>query len=350
MVIVIPAYQPDTRVLNLIDDIQQKSNFEILLVNDGSSERCKHIFDQAIEKGCTVLTHELNMGKGAALKTAFHYLWKINFQDGFVCADCDGQHSWEDIKKLAESVSFYPCSIILGCRKFVGNVPMKSRLGNTITKIIFSMISGTKITDTQTGLRGFSHTMLPWLLQLEGNRYEYEMNQLLEAKKSGYGFHCIPINTIYEHNNTGSHFRPIADSFRIFLPILKFSISSITCGAIDFGLLFLLNGIMDHLLYAVVITRIISSLCNYLMNKYLVFHTNHSKKTTSFLQYFILAAVILGCNYILLSFLHVTAGIPLLLSKLLTEGILFLISFHVQNKVIFKKTHIIRWNCNSDYE
>ena len=337
MKIIIPAYQPDTRMLKLINDIQANSNYQIIIINDGSDAKCSSIFEKAIDLGCTVITHEINQGKGAAMKAAFTHLQKNNCSEGFICADCDGQHAWSDIKKLADIIPEYPSSIVLGCRKFVGKVPFKSMFGNKITRTIFTLITGNKISDTQTGLRGFSAPMLPWLMQLHGNRYEYEMSQLLDAKKSGYDFLCIPIETIYENNNEGSHFHPIRDSIRVYTPILKFSMSSIACGVLDFALLFLLKSISDNLFYAVVGARIISSLCNYFLNKHLVFGAKTSKKLSSFVQYYLLVIVILALNYLLMSFLNETLLLPLLLSKLLTEGILFGISYTAQHKLIFKK-------------
>ncbi len=337
MKIIIPAYQPDTRMLKLIQEIQSNSDYEIIIVNDGSDEKCLPIFEKASETGCTVLSHEINQGKGSALKTAFTFLLSQKDADGFVCADCDGQHTWADIKQLAEALASHPASILLGCRKFIGRVPLKSMFGNKITKAIFTLITGTKIRDTQTGLRAFSSPMLPWLIRLHGHRYEYEMNQLLEAKKAGYFFYSIPIETIYENHNKSSHFNPVMDSIRVYLPILKFSMSSITCGVIDFVLLFLLKFLTNNLLFAVAGARIVSSLCNYALNRNLVFAVKSGRKFTALIEYYLLVIIILSLNYILISFFHETLTIPLLLSKILTEVSLFGLSYTVQNKVIFKK-------------
>lgn len=337
MKIIIPAYEPDIRMLQLIHDIQSNSNYEIIIVNDGSLEKGKPIFEKAYEAGCIILTHQVNQGKGFALKTAFNYLQDNDNTEGFICADCDGQHTWTDIQRIAEAIPNYPSSIVLGCRKFVGKVPLKSMFGNRITRSIFTLITGNKITDTQTGLRGFSASMLPWLVKLKGNRYEYEMNQLLDAKKAGYSFYCIPIETIYENNNEGSHFHPIRDSIRVYLPILKFSLSSIVCGVIDFGLLFLIKCITGNLFFGVVGARIISSLLNYLLNKHLVFEEKSVKKLASLSKYYILVIIILFLNYLLISFLNETIHIPLFFSKVLTEGILFGLSYTIQHKFVFKK-------------
>ncbi len=337
MKIIIPAYQPDERMIKLIKEIKENSDYDILLVDDGSAACCS-LFEQARILGCTVLVHSSNEGKGAALKTAFSYLLENKCCEAMICADCDGQHTWKDIQSIAQALPLHPNSILLGSRQFVGKVPFKSRFGNAFTRLVFSCVAGgNKITDTQTGLRGFSPNMLPWLIGLDGSRYEYEMNQLLWAKKAGYDFCCIPIETIYENNNKGSHFHPIRDSIRVYYPIVKFSASSTICGLIDFLLLFLLKGLTDNLLFSVILSRMISSLCNYLINKHLVFASKKGGKILSLLQYYILAVVILSCNYLLLSLLNERVGIPLFFSKLITEISLFAVSYTVQRKVIFKK-------------
>ena len=340
MRIIIPAYDPDQRLIALIHNIQDNCNYNILIVNDGSAPSCNEIFEQAANLGCTVLVHEHNQGKGAALKTAFTYLLNNDPKDAVVCADCDGQHTWQDILKIASNISLHPSSILLGCREFVGKVPARSMLGNKITSFVYSLIAKGKISDTQTGLRGFSAPMLPWLVTLKGNHYEYEMNQLLEAKAADYGLHCIPIETIYENNNETSHFNPIKDSIRIYLPIMKFMLSSIGCGIIDFIALFILNSFTHNLLLSVVIARVISSLCNYFINRTLVFRSQKSSQLASIIQYYALAVVILGCNYSLISLLVNVVGLPLVISKLITECVLYLFSYAIQHKVIFKvKNH-----------
>jgi len=339
MKIIIPAYQPDEQVLKLIKNIKENSDYDIILIDDGSDFKCKHIFDDAKAYGCMLLTHKVNIGKGAALKTAFQYLLEHNNIDAFICADCDGQHTWEDIQKLAFELPSNPNSILLGCRKFMGSVPLRSMFGNKLTSAIFSLITGNKINDTQTGLRGFSASMLPWLIQLKGNRYEYEMNQLLEAKTAGYQFHYIIIETIYENKNKGSHFNPIKDSIRIYLPIIKFSISSILCALLDFVMLLIFKHLSDNLFFSVVAARIVSSICNYLMNKHLVFNARSKKKATTLLQYYILTVFILACNYIILSFLNEKLGISLVYSKIITEALLFVVSYTLQRKIIFKKSN-----------
>ena len=333
MIIVIPAYEPTGRLLQLIDDIQRNNLFHIVLINDGSSQSCKAVFENAQQKGCIVLNHEENLGKGAALKTAFTYILNhFPSEDGVVCADCDGQHHWLDIKAVAEEIQSHPNSIVLGSREFIGTIPFKSFIGNMLTKSIFSIVSGHQIADTQTGLRGFSLTMLPWLISVPGTRYEYEMNQLLEVKSTDFTIHSIPIQTIYENNNKGSHFRPIVDSIRIYKPLVKFGLSSLTCGILDFILFFLVNWLTNNLLLSVISARILSSLCNYFINRYAVFKAKPTSKK-SIIKYYCLALFILTANYLLLE--GFTTLLPLFLSKILTEILLFCVSYYVQRKFIF---------------
>lgn len=336
MKIIIPAYEPDKKLLMLIKDIKENSDYDIIIVDDGSSNIYNFIFIKAKLDGCTVLTHKTNLGKGAALKTAFNYLLQENTEeDGVVCADCDGQHTWQDIKKIAESITWHKNTLLLGCREFTGSIPLRSLIGNKITKYIFSFASGCKIADTQTGLRGFSIEMLPWLIQVKGNRYEYEMNQLLEAKSSGYNLYSIPIKTIYENNNIRSHFRPVRDSIKIYLPILKFSLSSVSCGIIDFISLFLFNWLTHNLFISVISARVISSSCNYLLNKNIVFKAKNQLHTKAAIKYYILVIIILSCNYLILDFFTNILNLSLFYSKILTECILFFISYYTQKRYIF---------------
>ncbi len=338
MKIIIPAYEPDHKLLSLIKDIKNHVSYEIVLVNDGSSKHCSSIFQNALDAGCTVLHHAHNEGKGAALKTAFSYAIEHHEKEGVICADCDGQHTWQDIKKIADAIPFHDSSIILGCREFEGNVPLKSLIGNKLTRVIFTGLIGSKVTDTQTGLRGFSANMLQWLIHVKGSRFEYEMNQLLQAKAAGYHFFSIPIQTIYDNRNKGTHFQPILDSIRIYLPIIKFSLSSFASGILDFILVLVFQSITNQLLLSVIGARVLSSLCNYFLNKKIVFQAKG--KAIAFLKYCVLAGIILFCNYIFIYFFIHSINLSLVFAKIITEVILFLLSFTIQQKLIFHKRQI----------
>lgn len=340
MTVLIPAYEPDQRLLSLIANLKAVFNFKIVVVDDGSGEAYRDIFDSARAVGCTVLTHDTNLGKGRALKTGFSYLKENGEGEGVVCADSDGQHLPSDIKRIADAVAEHQNEIVLGCRHFTGEVPLRSRFGNDTTRWVYMLTTGHRIQDTQTGLRGFSATMLDWLCRIPGERFEYEMNMLLKAQKDGYLLHEVSIDTVYLENNKSSHFRPIADSAKIYAPILKFCSSSILSGVLDFVLVMLLQLLTGKLLFSVVGARLCSSIFNYSMNQRFVFGNkdNKEKQTvrSSAPKYFALVVLIMLLNYGLMYILHESLSVPLVVAKLLTEAILFAFSYWSQRTFIFQ--------------
>jgi glycosyltransferase involved in cell wall biosynthesis len=335
MVILIPAYEPDKRLLELIHEIKKNCPFHIVVVDDGSGNAYKEIFQWVKNQGCTVLAHKKNMGKGQALKTGFGYIKLTGENEGVVCADSDGQHLPADIMKIAREVERHRNHIVLGCRHFTGKVPLRSRFGNWVTRFVFAFSTGSKIYDTQTGLRGYSADMLDWLCSISGQRFEYEMNMLLEASREGYSFYSVDIDTVY-HKNHSSHFRTIADSARVYFPILKFSGASIMSALLDFGILAAVYSLTSNLLLAVIFARILSSAFNYTVNRTFVFKAGMSVMLKKSLpRYYTLAAVILLFNYCLMNLFNIQLGIPLLCAKLLTETTLYLFSFWSQRKFVF---------------
>jgi glycosyltransferase involved in cell wall biosynthesis len=206
-------------MLTLILELQAKTNYKILIIDDGSGENYQNLFTQSRTYGCTVLHHNKNLGKGAALKTGYNYLLSESTPDKVICVDSDGQHHVVDIIKVANAIDENVTEMVLGVRQFTGKVPFKSRFGNTISAFFFRLATGITINDTQTGLRAYPYELLSWLCSVDGNRFEYELNLLLSAKKSGIGIKQIPITTIYDNNNKGTHFRPIQDSIRIISAI-----------------------------------------------------------------------------------------------------------------------------------
>lgn len=335
MTILIPAYEPTWKLIQLIDELIVTTNFKIVVVDDGSGYKYKNIFLNAKERGCTVLLHVSNLGKGEALKTGFTFIQQTNEKEGVVSVDCDGQHLPKDIISVAKSVIDHPNKIVLGCRNFVGKVPMKSLVGNTLTKYFFRLLSGITISDTQTGLRGFSLEIMDWLCQVNGSRFEYEMNMLLEASRDGLELFPIEIETVYYNQNKSSHFRPIIDAARIYLPLFKFSLSSILSGILDFVLVMVLHTMTAHLFTTVVVARIVSSCFNYTINKLIVFSDSKKVANHSLVKYFALVVAILLLNYEILHLLNEILHVPIYLAKILTEICVFSLSYYCQHQFVF---------------
>ncbi|QQZ58819.1 bifunctional glycosyltransferase family 2/GtrA family protein [Paenibacillus sonchi] len=337
MTILIPAYKPDERLLDLIEQLCDDQLGPIVLVDDGSGPAYQGIFNIAAAFGCTVLTHPVNFGKGLALKTGFRYIREAGLPDYVVCADSDGQHLPHDIKRVARVLQNQTTpGIVLGSRRFSGTVSLRSRFGNSVTRVVFSLTTGTKIYDTQTGLRGFSPQMLDWLCQIPGERFEYEMNMLLTAHREGYTITEEFIDTVYLDDNQSSHFRPLADSFRIYLPLLMFSTSSLVSALLDFTLLFLFQRLTHNLFLSVAAARLCSSIFNYSMNRRYVFTGGKmSKLQQSLPKYFALVLLVLLFNYGLLYFYNEKLIIPLAAAKLLTEVSIFLFSYWAQRRFVY---------------
>lgn len=252
-----------------------------------------------------------------------------------VTADCDGQHKVKDIVRVAESVRTDSRELVLGSRTFQGEVPKKSRIGNAVSRKLFTLFTGMKVWDTQTGLRAFPASLLPWLLSIPGERFEYEQNVLFDCRRQGCEIREIPIETVYENENRGTHFHPVRDSLLVAMCFLRFSAVSLFCAVLDFFLVGVFYNLSSNLLFAVAGTRVCTAGTQYLCNHFLVFHEGRQGMKSSSWRYALLAAVLLAFNYLLLHFFTVVLGMPLFVSKLLTELILFVWSFGLQKTFVF---------------
>ena len=116
--------------------------------------------------------------------------------------DADGQHRMADAMKICSAARNRPDALVLGGRRFTGGVPLRSRFGNAVTRFVYRMSTGLNVCDTQTGLRSFHIQLLPRMLEIPGERYEYEMNVLLELAKARTPIIEEEIETIYLDNNS----------------------------------------------------------------------------------------------------------------------------------------------------
>ncbi|KNY29204.1 bifunctional glycosyltransferase family 2/GtrA family protein [Pseudobacteroides cellulosolvens] len=339
MTILIPAYEPTEKLLSLVVKLKEKTDYKILIIDDGSGKHFQHIFKKTEYYGCTVLHHIKNRGKGESLRTGFAYQLLDSASEPLVCADSDGQHSIDDIIKIANTIDTEKNEMVLGIRQFDGKVPFKSRLGNNVSAFFFKLVTGIAITDTQTGLRGYPSRLLSWLGSVKGSRFEYELNLLLNAKEDGITIKQVPISTIYDDNN-GTHFRPIKDSILVLMPLIRFCSSSLTSAFLDFILLFVFQGLTGNLFWSVVTARVISSVFNYLVNRFFVFRAKNVSNMQSASKYFGLVAVIMFLNYSLIALLINVLYVSDVLAKLLTEITLFILSYSVQKLFIFKKNNM----------
>ena len=274
----IPAYKPNENLISFIQSLEARG-LEVVVVNDGSGEDYLPLFHKIQEQSLATVIHlEKNQGKGAALKAGLSYLNTINDDFQVITLDADGQHSLQDALFLLQKSLENEGSLLLGSRAQSKDSPLRSRIGNYITKKVFSLTTGVRVEDTQTGMRAFSKQLIPKLLKIQGNRYEYEMNMLLDFAKQGIPIKEYPIETIYINDNEESHFDTVKDSIRIYSQILKFISSSLLSFCIDFLLYTASFALSGSILFSNAFARLISLHCNFFMNKNYVFQ-NTSERT-----------------------------------------------------------------------
>jgi len=328
--VLIPAYKPDSRLPGLIE--QLKDNFQILVVDDGGGEAYSSVFDSARTLGAVVLTHDVNRGKGAAIKTGLAWLQDKPGVSGVITADADGQHSPEDIEKIAAAMAEHPDAVIIGGRDF-SHMPARSRFGNTITRFFFRLGTGSRISDTQSGLRGLPASLFDKLAATEGDRYEYEMNVLLSLGDWHAPAVEIPISTIYIDDNSSSHFHALKDGLKVFSRVMRYFLSSIISTALDYALYaLLLTWLPPTWSYAG--ARSVSCIVNYLLNVKMVFKSSPTAKNAA--GYFSLAVVVMALGSAGVTGLT-AMGLGSVLSKIIVDCTLYVCNYIIQKKYIFKK-------------
>ncbi|WP_314506739.1 glycosyltransferase [uncultured Rothia sp.] len=347
MIILIPAYKPDQSLVRLAHALKaQDASAEILVIDDGSGSTYAPIFAELHLDGAIVQTHPVNRGKGAALRTGIAWAKANRPGEILVTADADGQHLPQDIFRAGVRAESLAASgqraIVLGVRTLPDpdageegtRVPLRSKVGNSVTVGFFALATGKHVADTQTGLRAFTPQILDWLLQIPGDKYEFSM--LLRATRAEMELVQVPIVKVYEPGNPTSHFRPLQDSARIYAPLLLFLASSFVTGfLVDALALFALVALGVPLLGAVVGARVISALTNFTVNR-IIMHDGGSMPSTfsSLVRYATLAVCILAANAALMEALT-GLGASLLVAKILTELILIPVSFAVQRRWVF---------------
>lgn len=350
--IVIPSYEPDERLIALLKDLEESGLGPVIIVNDGSGTEYDEIFSEAeklIEaNGGKYIAYRPNKGKGRALKTAFEYIAQ-NMPDalGCVTADSDGQHTPGCIASIIKALREKPESLILGVRSFDGeDIPWKSRFGNNITVKVFSYVSGVKVSDTQTGLRGLPFDFMKDMINCKGERFEYETQMLLECA-GRIKITEVPIKTVYDSKeNHQTHFDPFKDSIRIYkilgVKFIKYMFASISSFVVDILLFTLLCHVLRNFVpeayliqVATVCARLVSATYNYIIN-YTVVFKSRAGKGTALLKYAALAFVQMQASaWSVAGIARLLPMIPVTIIKCIVDTLLFLLSYTIQQRFVF---------------
>lgn len=354
--VLIPSLSPDERLPQYVEELLKANYGLILVVDDGSAQEYQPIFERLSQmKGCHVLHHDVNHGKGQALRTGFEYIMNSTSIKGIITADADGQHTVPDTLKLTEALSEKK-ELLLGSRDFSfksKQVPPKSRIGNRITSVVFRLLYGQWLPDTQTGLRAFHTDLVPAMLKVSGDRFEYEMNQLIFCANQKIPMTAIGIETVYLDENKSSHFHPIRDSWRIYKLLLgsflRYSAASLISFLLDTLLVSLLMlwvfedrdiaflGITfaSEALLAVPIARLFSAPVNFLLNKNFAFQVKESKGAVW--RYIVLAVCSLVVTTLLFGYLDhfVTNGFLHVLLYVGVQILMYMVNFRIQKAWVF---------------
>jgi putative flippase GtrA len=336
--VLIPSYKPGAALETLVDALVDRGFETIVVVNDGSGPEFEPIFQRVARSNRVhLLAHGVNLGKGAALKTGLNYaLVKCPHCRGVVTADGDGQHHPDDIVRVAEALPADGNALILGVRSFTGRVPLRSRLGNHLTRGLMRVMVGQKLADTQTGLRGIPVRLIPHLLHVPSSGYEFELDMLLACKHQGFPVVQVPIRTIYLGNNESSHFHPILDSMRIYFLLLRFSVLSLCTAVLDNAVFAIAFSQTGDIARSQVAARLVAMVFNYVGARRTVFHSQqpHTKVLPKYIALVALNGLV---SYALIQFLHLTFGVHAVPAKLCAEGLLFIANFAIQRDLVFTR-------------
>ncbi|WP_321475141.1 glycosyltransferase [uncultured Paludibaculum sp.] len=347
--ILIPAYEPGDALAETVIALHERGFDRIVVVDDGSRNlNSLHVLNHLDR--VYLYRHAVNLGKGAALKTGLNHIL-LNWPDavGVVTADADGQHSPEDIAAVAAELAAKPGHLVLGSRQFHREVPWRSRVGNRLSAALVQTLVGARLTDTQTGLRGVPLSLIPQLLKLPSNGYEFELDMLLAAKHGGVRMAELPIRTIYIDQNASSHFDPLWDSMRIYLVLMRFTLASVVTAIIDNAVFAATYASTQNILLSQVVGRSVAVLFNYGAVRKAVFQSRGPHRDT-LPKYLLLVTANAAISYLLITLIHERFQAGVIVAKILVEAALFLVSFLIQRDLIFSKRQGVATDWTSYYE
>lgn len=308
-IVLIPAYEPERQLIPLVEQLKD-AGFGVLVVDDGSGPAFQEVFAQ-VSRWAHVLTHTRNLGKGAALKTGMAYIRDYMPQaKHFITCDADGQHKVEDVIRVSQQLHAGH-KFVLTMRKQRKGIPLRSKVGNSMSRIVYALLTKRYLSDNQSGLRGFHRSHIDWMVEVEKDNYDYEMNVLYYAAKKAVPIQTLLIEAIYINNNQSSHFHPVKDTVRIYRSLFKLAIGlfiGFFATQLWVGAASVLFG-YKYLMITVPSAGIVSYLVNVAVNRFFVFRTTRCYDYFTLLIHQVIAYILymLGC----MLFFYACPRIPL---------------------------------------
>lgn len=317
-----------------------RKSLKVYVVNDGSKDAFKVIFDE-LQKipNVVILQNAINIGKGAALKHGINHILNTHPETvGVITADADGQHLAEDIIKVLDTMELYPENLILGYREFDKKVPLRSAVGNRVSRVVYKFLLGLNLKDTQTGLRGIPISLCKETLKIKANKYELETEQLILASKLRVNITEVPITTVYENDNSSSHFNPFLDSVRIYYALIRYTFSSLVTALTDFIAFIIISGAGVDIIVSNLASRYIALLIQFFLLSSFVFRSKAGIK--KLLGFFVIVSITGLISGTLQKELSMATGISIVASKVIVDSTLFLFNFLFLRDILFRPDEI----------
>lgn len=337
--ILIPAYEPDGTLVKLVDELLElmrstNQNVPLLIINDGSRrEVAIQAFTDLKARGVEVITHPVNMGKGAALKTGIA-IARDRGMPYVLTADADGQHLPVDILRVMNAGNTNKDSVILGRRVFDETTPLRSKFGNELTIRIFHLVHGKRVNDTQTGLRYIPSIFFDDLLTIQKNKYDFELAALIIFARSS-NLQELVIQTVYEPGNPSSHFRKLQDSAKIYAVLLRGGLASLFLALIDFITFHVVDSITESTTMSLIVARTVGTLGYFYLARNFIYNVSGNKLST-FIKYLLLVILNISILSPLIDLAKDQFEIPKVLTYMAGTLGMFLFNFFVQKAFIFK--------------
>ena len=334
--LVLPAYNPGQVVRRMVKQASGHAD-HVVIVDDGCCSSQREVLRQCAGGNVEVLSHTGNLGKGFALHTGIrHCLASMQEGDWILTMDSDGQHDPNDIQKFKALASNENVHFVVGERLDTAKVPFKSRIGHLVSTALFRIQFGTKIKDTQTGMRLLSKRFAEMVIDtISPGRFEFEMDMLVLAARRLPRIHAVEINTIYFDGNKGSKFRPLLDSYRVLSVFFKYGMVSIVSFLIDYLLFVALSYLVGiPYLAANAMARVVSAIANFAGHKQISFRSRGQviRKASKYVLAVFNALLMASVS------LHVAVeylSIPEYLAKPMADSLVFVINFYVLNRLVF---------------
>lgn len=225
--VLVATYEPGRKLLDLLEPLISAGTAAIIVVDDGSSNPREWLFRRlAMEPTVHVVRHAVHQGRGVALKTGMQYfLEHLRHYTGVVTVSADGQYAAEDVLRIARALHRSPKLAIVATREFPtagpGDRAFGPALGDRILRLLFRAFTGIAVSDVQTRLRALPTGLLPRLLRIPGDRFEYELAALLHIARSGYPLAEHSVAGNLDSPEFDSEFRPAADTIRMVRALLS---------------------------------------------------------------------------------------------------------------------------------